>query len=140
MTEEPENKTFATQAASKTEDEEVEYYYSYTQKGIRKYKEIQKESTKKFLVWVTAGIVTGFVTSGYVGMFLKSRVKNQLKMRNYKLITFLSIFAGISYHGSKLARRDLHKEVKQIQMNPEYCFKVDHETAKQMMQNSGNLK
>ena len=119
------------------DQEPSEEYLSFTQPGIKKYREIQKESTQKFFVWMIAGTISGLVTSGYLGSFLESRMKNKLRLRNYRIMTFLVLMGGISYHGSKLARRDFIRGRKEIERNPEYCTKVDKDTAKRMMQERG---
>ena len=128
------------EAGEHDEGAEAEHYLSFTQAGIKKYREVQKESTQKFLVWLLAGSVAGLVTSGYLGTYLDSKVNNKQKLRNYKIMSFLLMVGGISYHGSKLARRDFFRGRKQIENNPDYCSKIDRDTAKRLMQERGQLK
>ena len=106
------------------DDDDEDGYLAFTQTGIKKYRDMQKDSALKFFIWLTAGSLAGFVGYGYAGTFLSGRVKNKYKLRNYKAGIFLTLFLGVTYHGYKLARRDFRRGRKAILDNPEYCFKV----------------
>ncbi|KAM3138783.1 hypothetical protein pb186bvf_009162 [Paramecium bursaria] len=84
-----------------------EEFVKLTELGTIRNKQLELDSFKKFIYWFIVGNVTGAL-SGQFFMFTKIRGKKKFLMR-YRIITYLSVTSLLTYHGYKLANRDLKK-------------------------------
>ncbi|KAM3138788.1 hypothetical protein pb186bvf_009167 [Paramecium bursaria] len=80
-----------------------EEFVKLTELGTIRNKQLELDSFKKFIYWFIVGNVTGAL-SGQFFMFTKMQ-----KKQRYRIITYLSVTSLLTYHGYKLANRDLKK-------------------------------